>query len=141
MSARLEMLKTEEEKMLYLIPKLDPTTEEYGRVLGNYNTIHWMIEADTHDAPVPVGEPVPAAAESEPATIPAEEPTPTHEEPTPAPTITKDECAEILGRLRLEKGVNVAKLIKSLGYEKLSAVPAEKYQDLIDTAKAEAGEN
>ena len=85
--------------------------------------------------PVTAQEPV-QEPEKEPE--PAEE-LPFKEDPKPAAAPTIDAVRKLLAELNKRAGKNVAKdLIKAIGYKKLTEVPAEKLQELAETAMEEA---
>lgn len=89
--------------------------------------------------PVKVWEPVQEPEkEPEPAEeLPFKEDPKPAEKPAEAPTI--DAVRKLLAELNKRAGKNVAKdLIKAIGYKKLTEVPAEKLQELAETAMEEA---
>lgn len=83
-------------------------------------------------------EPQEPVQEPEKELEPAEE-LPFKEDPKPAAAPTVDAVRKLLAELNKRAGKNVAKdLIKAIGYKKLTEVPAEKLQELAETAMEEA---
>lgn len=60
--------------------------------------------------------------------------------PKPEPTLTKQDMVTQLTYYSNEKGVNVADVMVSLGFSKLSDVAESQYQTLLDAVKEKAGE-
>lgn len=94
--------------------------------------------AKTEDAPA--AEPVKKEAhddapfDTQPAPEPVAEPEPKAE----APALTKDQVRAELTALANSKGVDVAAVMKEMGYSKLSSIPAERYGELLDKARGAA---
>ena len=109
------------------------------------NGLHWPIAHEYDpptttqygDAPDP-GQAVMPEFTEEPAEEPAPEPTP---EPAPepkeeAPALTKAEVIEKLTYLSNTYDVDVASVMKEMGYTKLSDMPATLYGELLEKANA-----
>lgn len=95
-----------------------------------------------------VGEPSETArVDDPPASKPEPEPEPKAKKtktvkpaPKPEPTLTKQDMVTQLTYYSNEKGVNVADVMVSLGFSKLSDVAESQYQTLLDAVKEKAGE-
>ncbi len=59
-------------------------------------------------------------------------------EPVPvAPTYTKEQVREALGKAQTENHIDIVSIIKSFGCSRLSEIPAEKYGALMETLAEE----
>jgi hypothetical protein len=73
--------------------------------------------------------PTPAAAEESPEAT-------TETKPAPAPALTKEEVRSELQSLANAHHVDIAGVMAGMGYNRLSEVPAERYAELLDAARA-----
>lgn len=137
----LAILHAEQERIVKMLPSLDPTTEGYACALRNLGELQWRTRPDglpvitPEVAPrpviVPVVEPEPTPVEPEPTVVPVDEPA-----PTPAPeTDTTDWGAyrvslrERLADARI-KGVDITALLREIGVSKFSSVPDNQLTEL-----------
>ena len=150
----MNIIKSERERLISLLPHLDPLRENhvYRTTLENIQQLGWLAPHEpcavcTCEPKVPVNEepyveptpfPEPSAEEY---TAPVMEAAVTTTEiadsgPTtdklgvPAKTYTMTEVRAALAQSR-KKGVNVTELMKDLGYDNFTAVPAAKYPELM----------
>ena len=136
------------------LPVEDP---RFGTVLRNLNEMLYLEYGILRDVIPPVTmpdegpEPVKAedALAAEPVkkeahddapfdTQPAPEPVAEPEPKAEAPALTKDQVRAELTALANSKGVDVAAVMKEMGYSKLSSIPAERYGELLDKARGAA---
>ena len=145
-------LAAELKRSVSALPNLDPTSEEYGRVLMNVSALegyirYWGTEpryteagalilppaaealADVEAEPENEGEAL-ADAEAEPEN--ESEAAPWEE---PAPTLKKEDVRAQLAEARL-KGVDVSKLIADVGAANLSGVDPSRYGELLKNMNA-----
>lgn len=92
--------------------------------------------AKTEDAPA--AEPEPEVTAEVVKTQAAPEPVAEPETKAEAPALTKDQVRAELTALANSKGVDVAAVMKEMGYSKLSGIPAERYGELLDKARGAA---
>jgi hypothetical protein len=132
----LEILHDEQERIVKMLPGLDPTTEGYACALRNLGELQWRTRPDGLPVIVPVD------AVPRPVIVPVEEPEPTPVEPTPEPVVEAPAPAQDMSDYRMGlrermadarlKGVNITDLIKKVGADKFSAVPDDKLTELSD---------
>ena len=131
----LEILHDEQERIVKMLPTLDPTTEGYACALRNLGELQWRTRPD--GLPVITPEVAPR-----PVIVPAEEPEPTPVGPTLEPVVEAPAPAQDMSDYRMGlrermadarlKGVNITDLIKKVGADKFSAVPDDKLTELSD---------
>lgn len=134
----IKILCAEQERILDALVKCDPGTEAYARCLTNLSELDWALDRwreQTDEAEpkagVPAQQPEPVA---EPKPEPAETETPPYEEipEVETKTYSKEEVREILGDAQVKHPeLDIAALIQSFGVKQLSAIPAEKYPELL----------
>lgn len=123
--------------LLMLESRVEEINRTYGKVCtadnsGSAIDVITTAEKQNGNATEEIVTEEPTATEE---VIPVKE-TPKVEEPVV--TITKEEIRAKLGAYRLA-GVKIRDLMDSIGYEKLSDVPAEKYGELLKLAEIAAG--
>ena len=89
------------------------------------------------ETPTPTPEPEPEPT-PEPTPTPEPEPKPVTPAPKPEPRLTKQEVISRLTYLA-NNGVDVAAVMGSLGFNRLSDVPESRYAELLDAANSAAG--
>lgn len=161
---KLQILREQEENAFESLPSLAPDTPEYGHCLNaifglgrltqiiegamrddlnRYEAQEGTWEAGGGEA-VEQREPDPTEAETN--KVPQDEPSATNEasetetetaaKPEPEATLTKDEVRAALTVIANEHGSEViAATMQSMGYAKLSEVPATRYAELLSKAK------
>lgn len=134
------------------LPVEDPS---FGTVLRNLSELLCLEsglskrrEPVLSPAPVKGDEPEPAKAVNEEAepevtaevvkTQASPEPVAEPEPKAEAPALTKDQVRAELAALANSKGVDVAAVMKEMGYSKLSSIPAERYGELLEKARGAA---
>lgn len=122
-------------------PSEEMGEESFRNLLGSTDQLRWMIQCLSHpelleegdfapeSEPTAPVEEVPAQAEE--ASEPAPEP-----EPDPQPTYTKDQMVTKLTHYIDEQGVNVNAVMSAMGFAKLSQIPADRYQELLNKCEA-----
>ena len=144
------IIKSERERLISLLPHLDPLRENqvYRTTLENIQQLGWLAphepcavctcgEPKAEDVEEPYVEPTPfpepsteeytAPVMDDPNVLPATKPEP---EPEPAKTYTMTEVRAALAQSR-KKGVNVNEFLQGLGYDNFTAVPAAKYGEVM----------
>ena len=137
----LEVLRNEQDRIVKMLPNLNPTTEEYRIALSNLGELQWRTAEDEHPA---TGF---APVEPRPVIVPADDPAPI-EAATPAPVAeSKPNMDEFRMALRERmadariSGVNITELIEKVGASKFSAVPDERLTELSDLLDAAVKES
>ena len=120
----------------------DLKTDWFGTLLSNIQSMEWLMSdayGTEFTSPGVIAEPdlgVEPGAEGEPG-VTEESPEPAPEpEPDPQPTYTKDQMVTKLTRYIDEQGVNVNAVMSEMGFAKLSQIPADRYQELLDKCEA-----
>jgi len=141
---------TNAEKKAVLLKKLDqayealgqysPESEEFARVLSAVGLLETHILYGLKDEEEPPKLPGPKLVEIPAAADPSVadgDSSPSQEEPAAeAPTLSKDEVRKELSALQNSSGVDIAAVMQELGFARLSEVPAERYAELLDAARA-----
>lgn len=167
---KLEILEEREQHAFGVLKSLEPTTNEFLCCMESIRQVQRLVskvrfpvayagrieiepEPDRADVPaadtweaggnasVEAETPVETEANAKEETAdkaPWDEPAAAQKEP--AKTYTKEEVTAILTDLRNNHGVDIAGVMQSLGFAKLSLVPVDRYAGLIETAQAAAKE-
>lgn len=146
-------IRGEQVRVTDMLIKADPTSPEYSKLLDSLHGLCSLLSRMNDDpngiaimdrpvcnedcAVCEEATPDPAASvEQKPAEIvelhPVENPFPEPEAPAaePAKTYKKEEVRAALGEAR-KRGVNATELLRSLGYENFTSVPAAEYGTIM----------
>lgn len=127
---KLEILKDKDVKVYEAIR--DTGTDEFEKLqslLCLENEIRWHIEVlGGHTPPAPVE----SEQDLDPAPVEqSDSPSPAKEDKPEQPTLTKAEMVSKLTTFQTN-GVAIDKVMESMGYTKLSQVPADRYWELLE---------
>ena len=142
---KLKILGDAEDRAYKAVGELDVTDERFGALIYHIDSLRCALERLEYscppDAAVPVPEPDIGKGEVEPEKKvkldPIEEPAPV--EPA-KPSLTKGQMVSKLTPMQ-NNGVDIKAVMESIGYSKLSDVPADRYWELLELCqKAADGE-
>lgn len=134
LSALIERLHTR----LQELPDEKLDTEETNRLLRNIGQASGLIYGldyeEKEDAPEELpNAPAPAEEEKEPAQTQEPASGDTEEEEEPDPGVTKAELKQkLIDLTNRYDALDVAQIMAGMGYERLSDIPASRYQELLD---------
>ncbi len=129
---KLAILEAAEERAYGVLAQMsgaDLASEAMAHLMENIASLAWEVSNCTDTIKCE------AAPEKEPVKLdPIEEPKPV-ERHTQAPAITKDEVRKRLSVLQTNADLDIAALMQSMGYSKLSDIPADRYEELLEQAQ------
>lgn len=125
---KLNILVDVENRIYDAIKTTDVKSREFGELMNHLSAVGWravelMEEAESRELISPIPAPKPA----EPAPAPKTE--------QPETGYTFDEVKAKMVYFQTTHNLDVAKLMQSMGYQKLSAIPAERYNELLEKAQ------
>ena len=142
---KLAVLGDLEDRAYAAAKAVDPASEEFTRLVNSIRELFWFrADVLTHsdsDALHETLEKTKQVLTKEPeslSTVMADflgglsKPDPQPEQPT----MTFTEVKKKMIQYQTAHDLDIAALMKSMGYERLSAIPAEKYDELIERAEA-----
>lgn len=145
----IEFIRAEIARCQDAMRAADPCTEGYLRAFQAMESLCYALDREVFkvtepdpDAVVPPPEKSGCPCDTcEGVTCNCEKHDPEHDAPAPEEkdkaTPDKVTVRAALAQARNEKGVDVGKLLASIGYDSFPAVPAEKYADLMDALNKE----
>ena len=138
---KLAILVDAEARCYDAIKTSDVKSEEFRELLNSLSAVSWRA-MELMEGPPADGFPSPTAAV---IPAPGERETPAHSgEPKPVPSkepgLTVEEVKKKMVQYQTAHNLDIAALMQSMGYQKLSTIPAERYGELIELAEAKIKE-
>jgi len=139
---KLKILEEAEERCYRALKTVEPG-KDMGYIMENLSSLHWRADfvrnPQTDDfVPEPDCDKGEAKPKKKVELDPIEEPTPVNPEPKDTgaePKITKEDVRKKLAMYQTNANLDVPSLMQSMGYSKLSEVPASRYWELLEKAQ------
>lgn len=133
---KLKILEEAEDRCYEALKTVDPG-EHMGRIMENLSSLQWRTDF-VRNSPADDFVPEPDCDKGEAKPKPEKESQNT-EEPAPGggeePKITKEGVRKKLAMYQTNANLDVPSLMQSMGYSKLSEVPASRYWELLEKAQ------
>ena len=133
---KLKILEEAEDRCYEALKTVEPG-KDMNYILENLSSLRWRAEV-VRDPAVDGFAPEPDCDKSGAEPKPDKEPQNT-EEPAPGgdeePKITKEDVRKKLAMYQTNANLDIPSLMQSMGYSKLSEVPASRYRELLEKAQ------